>query len=76
MDVPEDQQQDQFLSITDVLSGAHAVSRGLEALQVEHEALIAKAREGGGLLDGLQIRTPPSLPLEDKLLSFTPLTNS
>lgn len=40
-------QEHQCLSITDILSGAQNVSRGLEVLQVESEELMAKALEGG-----------------------------
>ena len=54
MDDQDDQQQEQYLSITDILSGAHTVNRGLETLQVEHEALIAKARAREGELDIVQ----------------------
>ena len=35
--------QDQCLSITDVLSGAQAVGRGLESLRTQHEELFARA---------------------------------
>lgn len=40
MDEEDDQQQN--LSITDILSGAQTINRELEALQREHNALITK----------------------------------